>query len=69
MNNLNNVIKPKFMCPKYSEAKQTETSEFGTKVYCRAKQGEQMAQKTQSPGWLYKQNLVVVVVVVVVEWL
>ena len=48
------VAKCKFMCPMHSEAKQTETSEFGArKVYCRAKHGEWVAcaQKTQNPQW------------------
>ena len=30
MYNFDNVIKPKFIGPKHSEVKQTETSEFGT---------------------------------------
>ena len=53
-------VKPNFMCPMHSEAKQTEMSEFGAEngwsleqrlVYCRAKEGERVAcaQKTQTP--------------------
>ena len=55
-------IKHKLKCPMHSEAKQTETSEFGTeKVYCRTIQEEQVAHASPPPNFKlpkgFQQNI------------